>query len=98
MLRAQLVEITCFKSGTARAMYPGMNTTDTNGKTLEQARADAQATTNKVGAGERVATLVRLCHSKRRFSYGVRFELPGDLAQKVVDGLRIESVEQFYPQ
>lgn len=86
--------------GTARAMSPGMNTTDTNGKTIDQAREYAQTTASKVGSarGDRVVTLGKLFHSKRRWSYGVRFELPGDLTEKVVDGLRIESVEQFYPQ
>jgi hypothetical protein len=77
-----------------------MNTTDANGKTLDQAREYAQATANKLGAStnDRVVTLNQLYHSKRRWSYGVRFELPGDLTTKVVDGSRIESVEQFYPQ
>lgn len=77
-----------------------MGTTDTNGKTIEQARKDAQATANKLSAshGERVVTLGRLYHSARRFSYGIRFEVAGDLAPKVVDGSRIVSIKQFYPQ
>jgi len=76
-----------------------MNTTDTKSKTLGQARLDAQATANKLGAStnDRVVTLGRLYHSKRRWSYGVRFELPGDLMEKVVDGSRIVPIEQFYP-
>jgi len=92
--------MTCREDGTARAKALDMNTTDTNGKTLEQAREYAQTTANKLGAStnDRVVTLNRLYHSKRRWSYGVRFELPGDVAAKVVDGLRIESVEQFYPR
>ena len=75
-----------------------MSTTDTNGKTIEQATKNAQELANKLGVGERLVTLGRLYHSTRRWSYGVRFELPGDLTTKVVDGSRIESIKQFLPQ
>jgi hypothetical protein len=76
-------------------------TKDIHGKTLADARVEAQRDANRVGAarGERVATLGRLWHSARRFSYGVGFNLPGDIQVRTFqDRSVIEDLEQFLPQ